>query len=61
MYSTVSDNANISIHPFGDEIYSLAETPFAHRIDLDSLDTLTTVITNPTVQNPRESHTNLTL
>jgi carotenoid cleavage dioxygenase-like enzyme len=44
LYSTISDNANISIHPFGDEIYSLAETPFAHRIDLDTLDTTNTVM-----------------
>ncbi|CAL8084464.1 unnamed protein product [Orchesella dallaii] len=38
-----SDNANIGIFPFGDEIYSLAETPFAHRINLDNLETLNTV------------------
>jgi hypothetical protein len=44
LYSTISDNAHISIHPFGDEIYSLAETPFAHRIDLDTLDTTNTVM-----------------
>jgi len=41
--NTLSDTANISIHPFGDEVYSLAETPFAHRIDLESLETTETV------------------
>ncbi|ODM93155.1 Carotenoid isomerooxygenase [Orchesella cincta] len=40
---TLTDNANISIYPFGDEIYSLAETPFAHRINLDNLETMNTV------------------
>lgn len=41
--STLTDTANISIHPFGDEVYTLAETPFAHRINLDNLETLSTV------------------
>lgn len=41
--STLTDTANISIHPFGDEVYSLAETPFAHRINLSNLETLNTV------------------
>ncbi|ODM91398.1 Carotenoid isomerooxygenase [Orchesella cincta] len=40
---TLTDNANISIHPFGDEIYTLAETPFAHRINLENLETLNTI------------------
>lgn len=44
MESTMSDNANISIHPFGDdEVYSLSEFPFAHRIDIDNLETIKTV------------------
>ncbi|ODM87664.1 Carotenoid isomerooxygenase [Orchesella cincta] len=33
--SILSDNANIGIHPFGDEAYSLAEAPFAHRINFE--------------------------
>ncbi|ODN00530.1 Carotenoid isomerooxygenase [Orchesella cincta] len=41
--STLTDTANISIHPFGDEVYSLAETPFAHRINLENLETLSTI------------------
>lgn len=28
-----SDNAMISVYPFGDEIYAFTETPFIHRIN----------------------------
>ncbi|KAK4884041.1 hypothetical protein RN001_000312 [Aquatica leii] len=33
------DNASISLYPFGDEIYSFAETPFMFKIDKDTLET----------------------
>ncbi|KAK4884042.1 hypothetical protein RN001_000313 [Aquatica leii] len=33
------DNANISLYPFGDEIYSLGEMPFMFKIDKDTLET----------------------
>ncbi|XP_026315488.1 carotenoid isomerooxygenase-like isoform X2 [Hyposmocoma kahamanoa] len=36
----MSDNAMISIYPFGDEIYAFTETPVIHRIDPITLDTL---------------------
>ncbi|CAG7717119.1 unnamed protein product [Allacma fusca] len=39
MEELMTDTANISIQPFGDEVYTLAETGYAHRIDLESLDT----------------------
>ncbi len=39
----MTDTANISIQPFGDEVYTLAETPFAHRIDLETLKTMGSV------------------
>ena len=39
----LTDTANISIHPFGDEVYSIAETGFAHRIELESLETIQNV------------------
>ncbi|KAK4884043.1 hypothetical protein RN001_000314 [Aquatica leii] len=37
--SEPSDNANISLYPFGDEIYSFTETPFMFKIDKDTLET----------------------
>ncbi|XP_039284885.1 carotenoid isomerooxygenase [Nilaparvata lugens] len=36
----MSDNAMISIYPFGDELYAFAETSVIHRIDSETLDTL---------------------
>ena len=39
----MTDTANISIQPFGDEVYTLSETPFAHRIDLETLKTMSSV------------------
>ncbi|RZF31954.1 hypothetical protein LSTR_LSTR012424 [Laodelphax striatellus] len=36
----MSDNAMISIYPFGDELYAFAETSVIHRIDAETLDTL---------------------
>lgn len=45
MDEIITDTANISIHPFGDEVYTIAETGFAHRIDVETLETLETVNT----------------
>ncbi|XP_072938578.1 carotenoid isomerooxygenase-like [Epargyreus clarus] len=36
----LSDNAMISVYPFGDEIYAFTEGPVIHRIDPVTLDTL---------------------
>ncbi|XP_066152250.1 carotenoid isomerooxygenase isoform X1 [Euwallacea fornicatus] len=38
--SGMSDNAMISVYPFGDEIYALNEFPFIHKLDGETLDTL---------------------
>ncbi|KAJ0175416.1 hypothetical protein K1T71_008575 [Dendrolimus kikuchii] len=37
---SMSDNAMISLYPFGDEIYAFTEGPIIHRIDPVTLDTL---------------------
>ena len=37
---SISDNAMISIYPFGDEFYSFTESPIVHRIDPKTLQTL---------------------
>ncbi|XP_037298340.1 carotenoid isomerooxygenase isoform X2 [Manduca sexta] len=37
---SISDNAMISLYPFGDEIYAFTEGPVIHRIDPVTLDTL---------------------
>lgn len=37
---SMSDNANISVYPFGDEFYTFTESTIIHRIDPVSLDTL---------------------
>jgi hypothetical protein len=37
---TASDNAMISVYPFGDELYALTEYPVIHRFDPNTLDTL---------------------
>ncbi|XP_038214747.1 carotenoid isomerooxygenase-like isoform X1 [Zerene cesonia] len=37
---SISDNAMISVYPFGDEIYAFTEGPIIHRIDATTLDTL---------------------
>ncbi|XP_033606319.1 carotenoid isomerooxygenase isoform X2 [Cryptotermes secundus] len=37
---TTSDNAMISVYPFGDELYALTEYPVIHRFDPITLDTL---------------------
>ncbi|XP_028172125.1 carotenoid isomerooxygenase-like [Ostrinia furnacalis] len=37
---TISDNAMISLYPFGDEIYAFTEGPVIHRIDPVTLDTM---------------------
>ncbi|KAB7504835.1 Carotenoid isomerooxygenase [Armadillidium nasatum] len=34
-----SDNAQISVYPYGDGLYALTETPYIFRIDPDSLET----------------------
>lgn len=36
----ISDNAMISLYPFGDEVYAFTEGPVIHRIDEANLDTL---------------------
>ncbi|CAG9785436.1 unnamed protein product [Diatraea saccharalis] len=36
----MSDNAMISVYPFGDEMYAFTEAPFIHRVDPVTLDTL---------------------
>ncbi|CAH1128203.1 unnamed protein product [Ceutorhynchus assimilis] len=38
--SDMSDNAMISVYPFGDEIYAFNEIPFIHKIDSKTLETL---------------------
>nr|CAD7446287.1 unnamed protein product [Timema bartmani] len=37
---SLSDNAMISVYPFGDEFYTFTEAPIIHRIDPTTLDTL---------------------
>jgi hypothetical protein len=37
---TMSDNAMISVYPFGDELYAFTEFPVIHRFDPKTLDTL---------------------
>ncbi|XP_064072232.1 carotenoid isomerooxygenase-like [Vanessa tameamea] len=37
---SISDNAMISLYPFGDEIYAFTEGPVIHRIDPVTLDTM---------------------
>ncbi|XP_021940259.1 carotenoid isomerooxygenase-like isoform X2 [Zootermopsis nevadensis] len=37
---SMSDNAMISVYPFGDELYAFTESPVIHRFDLKTLDTL---------------------
>jgi len=37
---SISDNAMISIYPFGDEYYTFTESPIVHRIDPKTLETL---------------------
>ncbi|XP_047508976.1 carotenoid isomerooxygenase-like isoform X2 [Pieris napi] len=37
---SLTDNAMISVYPFGDEIYAFTEGPVIHRIDPTTLDTL---------------------
>ncbi|CAH2108020.1 unnamed protein product [Euphydryas editha] len=37
---SLSDNAMISVYPFGDEIYAFTEGPVIHRIDPVTLDTM---------------------
>ncbi|XP_050716720.1 carotenoid isomerooxygenase-like [Eriocheir sinensis] len=34
-----TDNAQISLYPYGDSLYALTETPFIYRIDPDTLNT----------------------
>ncbi|KAH9629703.1 hypothetical protein HF086_001516 [Spodoptera exigua] len=36
----MSDNAMISVYPFGDEVYAFTEGPIIHRVDTVTLDTL---------------------
>ena len=42
----MSDNAMISVYPYGDEFYAMNETPVIHRIDPVTLDTIETVHTH---------------
>ncbi|XP_034826805.1 carotenoid isomerooxygenase isoform X1 [Maniola hyperantus] len=37
---SISDNAMISLYPFGDQVYAFTEAPVIHRIDTLTLDTL---------------------
>lgn len=37
--SDVSDNPNITVYPFNDELYALSETPALFKINLDNLET----------------------
>ncbi|XP_047119258.1 carotenoid isomerooxygenase isoform X1 [Schistocerca piceifrons] len=37
---TLTDNAMISVYPFGDEFYTFTESPVIHRIDPATLDTM---------------------
>ncbi|KOB70760.1 putative carotinoid oxygenase [Operophtera brumata] len=37
---SLSDNAMISVYPFGDEIYAFTEGPVIHRVDPVTLDTM---------------------
>lgn len=34
-----SDNANISVYPFGDELYAFGETPVIYKINKNDLNT----------------------
>lgn len=34
-----SDNAMISVYPFGDELYAFTESPIIHRINQETLET----------------------
>lgn len=34
-----TDNANISVYPFGDELYAFAETPIMYKINKNNLNT----------------------
>ena len=36
----MSDNAMISVYPFGDELYAFTEFPVIHRFDIKTLDTV---------------------
>lgn len=36
----MSDNAMVSVYPFGDEVYALSDMPFIHKLDLNTLETL---------------------
>ncbi|KAK4884106.1 hypothetical protein RN001_000377 [Aquatica leii] len=38
-HNSASDNAMISVYPFGDELYSFAETPIIHKINKNTLAT----------------------
>ncbi|KAL1493902.1 hypothetical protein ABEB36_009584 [Hypothenemus hampei] len=38
--SEMSDNAMISVYPYGDEVYAFGESPFIHKIDLETLKTM---------------------
>ena len=58
MDEIITDTANISLQPFGDEVYTIAETGFAHKIDLETLDTLGTVNSAKTTKwHDRRTHT----
>ncbi|XP_049868033.1 carotenoid isomerooxygenase-like [Pectinophora gossypiella] len=37
---TMTDNAVVSVYPFGDQVYALSEVPFMLRIDSETLETL---------------------
>ncbi|CAK1549423.1 unnamed protein product [Leptosia nina] len=37
---TITDNAMISLYPFGDEVYAFTEGPVIHRIDTKTLETM---------------------
>lgn len=39
----MSDNAMISVYPFGDEFYTFTESPVIHRINPSTLETLNRV------------------
>lgn len=38
-----SDNANISLYPFGDELYAFSESRVLHKVNVDDLSTGDTI------------------
>ncbi|XP_041988122.1 carotenoid isomerooxygenase-like [Aricia agestis] len=57
-FTRISDNAAISVYPFGDQMYALTETPSAciHRIDTETLETLEHKDISPSVLVHHTAH-----